>query len=93
MRDAQVVKLRSKTAGRTTVNNAAWISSLGNVVSNCFDCCYYTQHDREGMSYVFYGVVTNAECAVNPPKNVSHPFRMALCDRSCTSPPLQNGPM
>ena len=41
MRDAQVVKLRSKTAGRTTVNNAAWISTLGNVVSNCFDCCYY----------------------------------------------------
>jgi hypothetical protein len=60
----QVVKLRSKTAGRKAVNNAAWISRLGNVVSNCFDCCYYTQHGREDMSYVFYGVVTNAECAV-----------------------------
>ena len=59
----KVVKLRSKSAGRTTVNNAAWISSLGSLVSNCFDCCYYTQHRRDGMHYVFYGVVTNAECA------------------------------
>ena len=59
----KVVKLRSKDAGRKTVNNAAWISNLGSLVSNCFDCCYYTQHRRDGMHYVFYGVVTNAECA------------------------------
>lgn len=57
----KVVKLRSKTAGRTT--NAAWISRLGGVVSDCFDCCTYTTHTREGISYVFYGVATNAECA------------------------------
>lgn len=59
----KVVKLRSTNAARKTVNNAAWISSLGSLVSNCFDCCYYTQHRRDGIHYVFYGVVTNAECA------------------------------
>ena len=24
---------------------------------------YYTQHSSDGLSYVFYGVITNAECA------------------------------
>jgi hypothetical protein len=39
----KVVNLRSKGGGSRAVNNAAWISKLGHVVSDCFDCCYYTQ--------------------------------------------------
>ena len=86
----QVVKLR--TVSRKALRDAAWMELLGNVVSICFDCSYYTQYVRDGEGknqvpgkqtgnkksvqtravkktvvkcYVFYGVLTNAECAVS----------------------------